>query len=395
MSTSLSLDDAKDAKSEAESANLRESDAGIEERFDYEENEVANVRIHPETLVTFDRIVDYGVFNTPDDFLDQRQNVQNAPSGPNGENWGRDGYVVLENPTIVDGQLWAEDDDFTDYRIIGDVTDEYSPYEQDVSVGDDGDAVVEGVDMGMGGFDGEMADSPLDAEYIQVFVSARRAGPLLGQLDTAGMWSHAEDGSFVEGILETPPEFGTDDYDPETHGAPRAIGYPELREDMVGQRGAVLYSFQSDNPTQTTGIDIDFFTVEDGDLSALSPLTPEDDAYNLPEYPRGGRLYWEHDDDVDAQDMGEDVRPNTDDGVAEAKAMLEEDDTTNDSGMPYEGLSEDGRAFVDTAVEAINKKGFASITDFDDWDERYEKAKAADEINVEQDVIAEIIDSRL
>ena len=394
---SLSLDDAAEAKDEAQTGNLRESPAGVDDRFDYEENEAPDVEAHPEIMLTFDRIraIDFGVFGgTPEDFLDLRQNVQQAETGPNGEPWGRDAYVILENPQLVDGQVWSDDDDYNEYKLVGDVSSEYSPYEQDISMDDDGNAVVDGVDLGMGGFEGDQIDA-LNEDFIQLNISGRRAAEAIGVLDTAGRWSHTEDGRFVGGLFEVPPEFGTDDYEAETHGGPRAIGYPELRADMVGQRGAIAVTFDSDDPDERTSISIDFFTVEDGDLGELlTPVSPGEDAYNKPEYPRAGNLYWEHDDNVDSQDMGADVEPETSGGLDEAKSMMTDDDSDETT---FDDLTESEKEFVEAAVEGVNTKGYDSVTEFDDWDERYEMEATGEnpDVEVDQDTIATIIDNRL
>ena len=50
---SLSLDDAAEAKDEAQTGNLRESPAGVDDQFDYEENEAPDVEAHPEIMLTF------------------------------------------------------------------------------------------------------------------------------------------------------------------------------------------------------------------------------------------------------------------------------------------------------------------------------------------------------
>jgi len=399
----LSLDDAKDAKEQADNSGLRDNDAGIPDdvKPDYQEVDIPVVRGHPECLIAFDRIVGFSPFNTQDDFLSVRQNLEGA--GPRG--YGNQVVLTLANPELIEGVLWSEEHDFRDYRVLGDVTSDFSPYDrnEDVQFDDDGnptDVEVNGVDLGMGGFDGEEVEDGFSEDYIQIFVSASRAARVLGALDTAGMWAIDSDGAMTEGIIEAPPELGTNGYDSETHGAPRAIGYPELRADMVDQRGAIAYTFADEEPTQQSRVEVTLYTITDDTLTALAPLTPGDDQYALPTYPRAGNLYWDH-DSVGGQDMGEDAEPQSDDAVQDAQDMLSEesDDTVTDQGnslasqTSYNGLSESGQDFIDSAVKGVNAKDYDEVQDFDDWDERWATATSGDnpDITVEQSTAEELI----
>lgn len=364
----LSLDDAKDAAAEAQQGNLRENDAGIaeEDAIDYQEVEAPMVRVHPECLISFDRIAGYNVFNTSDEFLDARQNLENA--GPRG--YGNQVVITLENPVIESGQLWKEEHDFRDYRVLGDPNSDNSPYSvnEDVQRDEDGNvtgAEITGVDLGMGEFEGQPdEDNQFDTQYVQLLVSARRAGDILGALDTAGKWSHNRDGELVEGILEAPPNLGSDSYDSDEDGAPRAIGYPELRSDMVDQKGAISWTFNvgaDETPTTQSAVQITIYKVDDdGGMEALVPLTPEDEAYALPTYPRGGRLFWEHEDDGSVEgSVGADAEPETTGGIDEVKDELSDDVT-------YSDLSEETQGFVDEAAEAL---AGADTDDIDDLGE--------------------------
>jgi len=387
---SLSLDDAKEAKDEAQQSGLRDNDAGIQEQFDYQQHDAPIVRGHPECLISFDRIAGFDVFNTQDNFLDRRQNLDNPSDSTD---YGNQVVLTLEGPELVEGQLWAEDHGFRDYRVVGDIDSDYSPYSRDTDTTMEGgevtDVEVTGVDLGMGGFDGEEADSDLsEFDYIQVFISSSRATQVLGALDTAGKWATTSEGNVTEGIIEVPPEFGTEDYDAETHGAPRAIGYPELRADMVGQTGAISWTFDSDDPSRTSRIDIDFYTVEDGALeAALRPLTTDDEAYAKPTYPRLGNFYWEV--QADEQDMGADVEPESNGGVAEAKAMMNGSDVEETT---FDDLNDTAQEFVEDAVDALSGE-FESVGELDDWDDRY--AQFAADIDSTQSEVASIIDGRL
>jgi len=164
----------------------------------------------------------------------------------------------------------------------------------------------------------------------------------------------------------------------------------------VNQRGAISYTFADEEPTQQSRVDVTVYTLESGDLEALVPLSPDDPAYALPTYPRKGNLYWDH-DSVDGQDMGADATPEQDGGVKDAQAMMSGDDADNDDSVTYGDLSDSGQSFVDSAVEGVNAKDYDAITDFDDWDERWEMATAGEDpdITIEQSEAEAIINERV
>ncbi|WP_199240791.1 hypothetical protein, partial [Halorubrum sp. SP3] len=230
--------------------------------------------------------------------------------------------------------------------------------------------------------DDEDEEIQFDSRYIQFLISSSRAADLLGQLDTAGKWAHTQEGELTEGIIEAPPMLGEDGYDATDHGAPRAIGYPELRADMVDQQGAIAWTFGDDEPTTQSPVDINVFKIVDGELIGLAPLGPEDDAYALPEYPRAGNLYYDHGDGVEEADaVGADASPENAGGVAEASEMIGETDNDTDSDvLAYQDLPDDAQQFVDSAVDAVNSEGYDSVTDFDDWDERFYPLQSMTEV---------------
>lgn len=399
---SLSLNDAKDAKAEAQSGNLRDNDAGIPDdiAYDYEEYDAANVKGHPECLITFDRIVGLNVFNTPDNFLNQQNNVELG--GEMG--YGNDVVLTVENPELVEGEIWTEtDNDFRDLRVLGDPTEDFSPYERRNDVDQSGDepiVEVKGVDLGMGKFDGKPVEGGFDSQFVQFFISSSRAADILGQLDTAGKWAYDTEGNFTEGIIEAPPKLGDDGYDASDHGAPRAIGYPELRADMVDQKGAIAWTFGDDEPTQRSRVDVNVFMVTENDegnveMEACAPLTPDDEAYALPEYPRGGNVYYEH--DGAPEDVGADAEPETDGTVAEASEMIDggTDGDADSDELLYQDLPAAAQDFVDDAVAAVESQGYDSVEGFDDWDERFATGTAEIDYNLDQSNVTAIIDSRL
>jgi len=397
----LSMDDANEAAQEARSGNLRDNDAGIpdEQRPDYQDVDIPVVNGHPECAVGFDRIVDVSPFNTDDDFLSKRQNLEYA--GP--KNYGNQVVVTVENPQVIEGQVWEEEHDFRDLRVLGDPNSDYSPYSLDTEIiGDptDPDGVeTNGVNLGMGGFEGEQIDG-FDTQYAQFFITARRASNVLGILDTAGNGSHSEDGEFTEGIVEYPPAMSEDGYDPENDGAPRAIGYPELRADMVDQQGAIAFRFGDNEPTQQSRVLIDFYQVVEGDdgleMEGLAPLQPDDEAYALPTYPRGGNVHWDHGDGATErpEDVGADAEPSTSGGISEAQAVMDNDSTDE---LTYDDLGDEGQQFVDWALAAMEQMDddYESVTEVDDWDEQHAKRTAGEPINATKDDLEQIIDERI
>jgi len=392
----ISLDSAKDAKQEAQSGNLRDNEAGIPEdqAYDYEEYDAPIVKGHPECLITFDRIVGLNVFNTRDGFLEFQNNLE---LGGN-QGYGNDLVLTIESPELVEGELWNEDNDFRDLRVLGDPSSDFSPYELRKDVDESGDTpevIYKGVDLGMGKFDGDRVEGDgFDSQYIQLFISSSRAADVLGQLDTAGKWAHTQEGDFTEGIIEAPPKLGDDGYDASDHGAPRAIGYPELRADMVDQQGAIAWTFADDEPTTQSRVDVNVFTIEDGNLVGLAPLGPDDEAYALPEYPRGGNLYYDH--DGTPEDVGADTEPENAGGVADASEMIDgTDNDTSSAELAYQDLPDAAQQFVDDAVAAVNSKGYDTVEDFDDWDERFATGTADIDFDLDQTNITEIINARL
>jgi len=404
----ISLADAKSAKKEVQQDGLRDNDAGVPDNlaYDYETDEGPIVQVHPETLLTFEYIAGLSVLGASDDFLNNEQNLQGG--GENGR--GNDVLLALANPTIVKGELWVEDDDFREYRLVGDLASDTIPYEERGDYDRDTEQyTVKGVDLGMGQFDGQRAEvNGFDTEYVQLLIKSRRVSDVLGMLDTAGMYSFDGE-TFTGGIIERPPIMTTDDYDPQEDPAPRAIGYPELRADMVGQRGAISWTFADEDPTQQTRVDVNVYRFsEDGDLNALAPPTPGENAYAKPTYPRAGNVYWDH--GVEATDVGADTEPETTDGVAEAKAALEagieseggtvEDDTVEDDsedadntddGVSFGDLTEDGQEFVEKALDVMEELAYDSATEFDDFDERVETT----DVEADAAELAQIIDERV
>jgi len=222
------------------------------------------------------------------------------------------------------------------------------------------------------------------------------------------MWAYTQEGEFTEGIIEAPPMLGEDGYDATDHGAPRAIGYPELRADMVDQQGAIAWTFGDDEPSTQSPVDVNVFTITDGELEGLTPLTPEDEAYALPEYPRGGNVYYDHAEETSATDassettskhgdgVGADAEPENAGGVADASEMIGgTDDDTDEDVLAYQDLPDDAQDFVDDAVEAVNAQGYDGVEDFDDWDERFAAGTADIGFDLDQSNITEIINSRV
>jgi len=411
----LSLDAAREAKQAGRGPD-RENDAGItpEYQIDYDEHSPVEVNLKPNVMVVFDHIARVSI-NTYgyDGILDMEQNLQGAGK------YGFDIGLTLANPQIIGGDLWAPEDvdeqDFPTYLIAQDAESEENPYglREDIVKDEDGNPTgteAVGIEDLPGGnkFEGEIVeDIP---EYIEVSIGSSRAMDILGVLDTAGMWFTTQEGEVVEGLFETPPNFGTDVYDSEEDGYPRLTGYPSLRSDMVGQRGAITAEFDVDDKTEAdtrSAIEVDIFKVNDDDeLEALYPLTPEDDAYAKPEYPRYNNTFW--DDSASAGgaapegDVGADTEPETDETLADAADAIADGGSNDDGGdtgnssssddedIAYDDLNDDAQDFVDDAVGAMNAKDMATIRELDDFEERV--ATYDGTVNVTADVLADIID---
>lgn len=393
------LDAAKEAKDEANQGNLRENDAGIPDELnvDYEEHSPVDVSGHAEALITFDHIARISIqqYGNDENLLDLEQNLEGAGQ------YGYDLEITLANPEVVEGQIWKETDveneEWAGYKVIGDPNDDSNNHEIREEVQRDSDGNVTGAETkginisATSSWDGEQVDEFGD-DYITVNVASRRAADVLGSLDTAGQWFTTKEGEVVEGILETPPNFGTDVYDAEEDGRPRLVGYPELRADMVGQSGAISFTNGDGGSNGNAPKEVDVYKLDDGNLEALVPLQPDDEAYNLPTYPRVNGRYW--DDDAGDGSVEADAEPETTEGVAEAQQMMSDDDGQSEPDVVYTDLTDDAQDFVNDALQAMGAKGYESVTEFGDFEERVQTVRADGEIQTDADDLATIIDRR-
>lgn len=399
----ISLDGAAEAKQEAQGSG-RENDAGIPEdqRVDYENETVAEGKIHAAALVTFDRIARINIQTYGDDreLLEMEQNLEGAGK------YGFDVELTLANPEVVDGQVWKQAGEYPEYKVIGDPESDDNSYElrENVIKDDDGnptDVEVEGIGgLGSSSWDGQPLEDGFDTDYFQVTINSRRASRILGALDTAGQWFATQDGDVVEGLFETPPNFGTEVYDSDEDGYPRLVGYPELRADMVGQPGAIAATWGDSNSSGNRAKNVDIFRVVDDGLEALTPLQSDDEAYALPEYPRGNNTMWS---DADAAggaaeegDVGADAEPETDADMTDAAQMMSDDDNsvTETDGITYSDLNDNEQSFVDDAVEVLDAEDSPvdSVNEIDDFEDRVATHGGA--INVSADVLADVVASQ-
>jgi len=419
----LTLDAAEEAKDDAQGSG-RSNEAGIpdDQRVDYDNETVAEGSGHARAMVTFSHIARINIqdYGNDDNLLAMEQNLEGA---------GRYGYdleLTLANPELVEGQVWKETDtEWPDYKVIGDPEADSNGYElrEDIIKDEDGNPVdteIKGIGgLGSTSWDGQPLEDGFDADYFQVSISSRRASRILGALDTAGQWFRTKEGDVAEGIMETPPNFGTEVYDSDEDGYPRLVGYPELRADMVGQKGAITFTWGDSNASGNRAKEVDVFRVTDDGLEALIPLTPGDGAYALPEYPRSGNTMWDDAEaaggSADEGDVGADTEPESGLGLDDASEALadssgETDDSEADEGnenssdgvesseseedptVGYDDLNDDAQAFCDDAVKAIEAKDLSSITALDDYEERV--ATFDGTVNVSTDQLAEVIDGQ-
>ena len=400
----ITLDDAEQAKEEAGSDRLRDNDAGIPEddAVEWEDSEIIrDTKLHPQVLVAFDHIARISIqdYGAEENILNMEQNLEGAGL------YGFDIEITVANPEIVSGQLWAEDtEEYPSHKVLGDPDADTNPYELRQSVQTDEDGTPTDVEtLGVGSLPGGNSwdGQPTEYEspdYMTLTISGSRGTDVLGALDTGGRWFTDSDGTVTEGLFEVPPTFGTDDYDPDVDPAPRLTGYPELRADMVGQRGAFLCSFDTDDPSEagtTTAIDVDVFRVdENDDMEALTPLSPDDDAYAKPTYPRVNNTFWQD------GDAGSGAEPEHNGGVSEAQAIMDGDSNTSDSdtsdGTDYDDLTDDEQEFVDAAVEVIDadETPISATGDFEDPDfaGRVEEEAAQSNIETDADTLSAIIE---
>ena len=385
----VSLTDIEEAKDEAQTDGLRDNNAGIPDgKYDYTEHDAPLVKCHPESIVAFDEIVDFGVFNSPDGFLDLEQNLEGA--GPN--NYGNQAFITLKNPQLENGILWDEEHNFRDHRVITlDDNPVYSYNFEEVN----GSPTKNGVDIGFGEFSGDEVGDTIDNDYIQILIPARRASSFLGVLDTAGHRA-VNGGEYQGGLIEVPPQMERDDmeYNDDEHGAPRAIGYPELRQDLVGQQGLIAWTFDDENPDQYSPISITVCTVaDDGSVEALTPLTPEQSAFAKPTYPRRGNLVWDHGlgdgaggraADSPSPPTETENTPDSPDGIDEISLDSSDvlpDVDGNESQPTVDDLSETDTEIVVSLRQELREKDATSVTDVDNFGsvlDAYERKRGID-----------------
>jgi hypothetical protein len=161
---------------------------------------------------------------------------------------------------------------------------------------------------------------------------------------------------------------------------------------MDGQRGALLCKFDTEDATEAdtrTAIALSLFKItDDGEFASLSALSPSDESYYKPQYPRLGNTYWDAESD---DDFGSDTEPESNGGVAEAKAMMNGSDVDG-SETTFDDLNDTAQEFVEDAVDALSGE-FESVSELGDWDDRY--AQFAADIDSTQSEVATIIDGRL
>jgi hypothetical protein len=173
------------------------------------------------------------------------------------------------------------------------------------------------------------------------------------------------------------------EYNDDEHGAPRAIGYPELRQDLVGQQGLIAWTFDDENPDQYSPISITVCTVaDDGSVEAVTPLTPEQSAFAKPTYPRRGNLVWDHglDDGADVGDGagGRDANTQSDttnepaspDGIDEISLDSSDvlpDVDASESEPTVDDLSETDTKLVSRVRQTLREKNVTSVTDADNF----------------------------
>lgn len=404
-----SLDDAKEARENARDDRLRDNEAGITEEYqiDYSEHSPKDVKGHAEAMILFDHIarINIQTYGSDESLTDLEQNLEGAGM------YGFDLELTLANPTIADGVVWVDDpaSEYPNYKVLSDPADDSNSYGKDETIHweDQSEGTVDWVEInGINGlgtemWEGEPVTGDFDPDYIEVSIPSRKASRILGALDTAGMWFHSQEGEVQEGLFETPPNFGTDEYTPDEDGYPRLVGYPELRADMVGQAGAITWLRGDENDQGNAPTEIDIYKMDGESLQALTPLTPESDAYALPTYPRVNGLYWDHHDSPDSNvDVGADAEPSNPEGVAEAQAMMESED---DAETTYDDLTEDEQSLVDGAIQFMDARGVESIweldtpnneTDYDSFDERVASVRGDENISVSTDTLADIIDQQ-
>ena len=296
----------------------------------YDEAPILN--ICPTVAVEYDDVVDIGMMGG----IKEEQNVRKS-----GEQ-GNDIVITLENPTVGEGQLYKanEGQGGADYKLVD---PDHERVKKDVVENDEGEFEEQGVQVYGWDFKSERVDD-FSEDYIRLMIGSA-AGQRLAQIFDVkgGVSAYYADGEKTDGLIEYPPEYGSDEWDPrnnDTDRYPRIARTPTLRDDIRGE--GVLFFYMADSGMHK----VDAFS---GEPSVENKISIVDDA-GEPEWPPW--VVW--DSPEESSDSSEGQTSESEDSDVDLSALEDssEEETTEVTG--YTDLSEEQQAFVDRLAESDN-----------------------------------------
>lgn len=320
--------------------------AGEENTVDEDEyNNAPILNIAPTVAVEYDDVVDVGMMGG----IKEEQNVRKS-----GEQ-GNDIVLTLENPSVGEGSLYKaeEHQGGADYKLVDYDHERVDENAEKV----DGEWEVTGISVYGWDFDSYEVDD-FEEDYVRLMIGSA-AGQRLAQIfDVKGGVSAYYNGDEkTDGLIEYPPEYGSDDWDPrnnDTDRYPRVARTPTLRDDLRGE--GVLFFYMGDSGMHK----VDVFN---GEPTIENKVSIIDD---------GGEPEWqpwivwdepgseESSDEDTGNTSGETASPSDEDtsGDVDLSALEGGEEDTDDSESNdisgYSDLSEEQQAFVDRLAESDN-----------------------------------------
>lgn len=300
------------------------------------------LNVTPQCAIEFDEIVDIGMAGGVTD----EQNIR-VDSG-----FGSDLVVTLRNPTVADGTLFAATNGAAaDYKLV-DLDN--AEVEEDASK-EDGEWTVTGILVYGHSFDseevedfgeGHATDFHTDGAdtFVKLFVGSAAGQRLAMQLDSRGGESaYYADEDKTSGLIEYPPRYSADDYNPSDDGYPRLARTPTLRSDMRGEAGTLFFYMDEDSGSNGNAMHkVTSFNGEADPTNALTPPTA-DDELGEPEYPP--YIVWDDPAEDDADSDSDDISMDALDNSSDESVDIED---ISDLPSTHQTFVEKARDSVDT-----------------------------------------------
>lgn len=315
---------------------------------DYSDAPILNVC--PTVAVEYDEILDIGIMGG----IKEEQNVRKSNER------GNDIVITLKNPTVGEGELYKAkpEQGGADYKLVD---PDHERVKKDVVENEDGEFEVEGVQVYGWDFKSVEVDD-FDEDYVRLMIGSA-AGQRLAQIFDCrgGVSAYYNGDEKTTGLIEYPPEYNSDDYNPrenDTDRYPRVARSPTLRDDLSGSEG-VLFFYMGDGGMHKVDVFDGEPTVENKASIIDDGGEPEWNPYIVWDEPGDNE---ESSDQGNGENQAEDSTQNTStsnsgdepDFSALSDGESDSDNEENTQVTGYEDLSAEQQAFVDRLAESDN-----------------------------------------